>query len=105
MLEILSNLLGNALKFSPNDTHIAARAEPSGDAMRFSVADGGPGIAADQIPHLFDRFWQGDRRKRRDGLGLGLYICKRLVEAHHGAIGCDSTPGAGTTFWFTLPRA
>ncbi len=105
VLEILSNLLGNALKFSPNDTRIAARAEPSGDAMRFSIADDGPGIAADQIPHLFDRFWQGDRKKRRDGLGLGLYICKRLVEAHHGAIGCDSTLGAGTTFWFTLPKA
>jgi len=105
VLEILSNLLGNALKFSPNDTRIAARAEPSGDAMRFSVADGGPGIAAEQIPHLFDRFWQGDRKKRHDGLGLGLYICKRLVEAHHGAIGCDSKLGAGTTFWFTLPKA
>jgi signal transduction histidine kinase len=105
VVEILSNLLGNALKFSPRDTRIAARAEPSGDVMRFSVADAGPGISAEQLPHLFDRFWQGDRKKRRDGLGLGLYICKRLVEAHHGAIGCDSRPGAGSTFWFTLPRA
>jgi signal transduction histidine kinase len=103
VLEILSNLIGNALKFSPSGTRIAARAELAGNAMRFSVVDAGPGIAADQVPHLFDRFWQADRRTRRDGLGLGLYICKRLVEAHHGAIGCDSALGAGATFWFTLP--
>ncbi|HEX4455766.1 MAG TPA: HAMP domain-containing sensor histidine kinase [Kofleriaceae bacterium] len=103
VLEILSNLIGNALKFSPCETRIAARAELVGPSLRFSVADGGPGIAADQIPHLFDRFWQADRRTRRDGLGLGLYICKRLVEAHHGAIGCDSVLGEGATFWFTLP--
>ena len=105
VVEILSNLLGNALKFSPSDTRIAARAEQRGDVMRFSIVDTGPGVSAEQLPHLFDRFWQGDRKKRRDGLGLGLYICKRLVEAHHGVIGCDSHPGAGSTFWFTLPRA
>jgi signal transduction histidine kinase len=103
VLEVLSNLIGNALKFSPCDTRIAARAELVGGSLRFSVADRGPGIAADQIPHLFDRFWQADRRTRREGLGLGLYICKRLVEAHHGAIGCDSVLGEGATFWFTLP--
>jgi signal transduction histidine kinase len=105
VVEILSNLIGNALKFSPSETRIAARAEQRGDVMRFSIVDEGPGVAAEQLPHLFDRFWQGDRKKRRDGLGLGLYICKRLVEAHHGVIGCDSRPGAGSTFWFTLPRA
>ncbi|HEY1549590.1 MAG TPA: HAMP domain-containing sensor histidine kinase [Kofleriaceae bacterium] len=103
VLEVLSNLIGNALKFSPCDTCIAARAELAGTTMRFSVVDAGPGIATEQIPHLFDRFWQADRRTRRDGLGLGLYICKRLVEAHRGAIGCDSVVGAGATFWFTLP--
>ncbi len=105
VLAVLSNLIGNALKFSPSDTRIAARAQLAGNAMRFSVVDAGPGVAADQIPHLFERFWQADRRTRREGLGLGLYICKRLVEAHHGAIGCDSVLGAGATFWFTLPIA
>ncbi len=103
VLEVLSNLLGNALKFSPPAARISARAKQTGDSMRFEIVDAGPGIAPEQLPHLFDRFWQGDRRKRREGLGLGLYICKRLVEAHHGSIGCDSAPGAGSTFWFTLP--
>jgi signal transduction histidine kinase len=71
--------------------------------VRFEVCDTGAGIPADQQPHLFDRYWQGGRRHA--GVGLGLYICKQLVIAHRGQIGVDSTPGVGSRFWFTLPRA
>jgi len=105
IVEVLSNLLGNAFKFTPEGGHIAVRAAPQGNAVRFAVADDGSGIAADKLPHVFERFYQAERGKTHQGLGLGLYICKRLVEAHHGAIGVDSQPGKGTTFWFTLPRA
>ena len=105
IVEVLSNLLGNAFKFTPEGGHIAVRAAPEGDAVRFAVADDGSGIAPDKLPHVFDRYYQAEHGKARQGLGLGLYICKRLVEAHHGAIGVDSQPGKGTTFWFTLPRA
>jgi signal transduction histidine kinase len=103
VIEVLSNLFGNALKFTPRGGHIAVRADLAGDMGRFSIADDGPGIAADKVSHLFERYWQGDQRKGREGLGLGLYICKRLVEAHHGAIGVESAVGKGTTFWFTVP--
>lgn len=102
VLQILSNLLGNALKFTGAGGQIALRARPEGDAVRIEVADTGPGIPADQVPHLFERYWQG-RPRGRGSLGLGLYICKQLVEAHHGRIDVETAPGAGSTFWFTLP--
>ena len=102
MLEILSNLVGNAFKFAPPGGEIIVKAEPTAHQIRFVVSDTGPGVEPDQVPHLFERFWQG--RKARDGLGLGLYICKQLVEAHHGVIGVDSHLGEGTKVWFTVPR-
>ena len=105
LLEVLSNLVGNALKFTPPGGQIVITAEPCERAVRFAVADSGPGIAPEQVPHLFDRYWQGSKGNARTGLGLGLYICKRLVEAHHGAIGVDSTLGSGTTFWFDVPAS
>lgn len=101
-IEILSNLVGNALKFTPRGGHVTVNAQVIGEAVRFSVTDDGPGIPRDQLPHLFERYWQGDRRHEQ-GLGLGLYICDRLVEAHHGNIGVESELGKGTTVWFTLP--
>jgi signal transduction histidine kinase len=104
VIEVLSNLLGNALKFTPPGGHITVAATHAGEHVRFAVQDDGPGIAASQLPHLFDRYFRGSRSGARGGLGLGLYICKRLVEGHHGAIGVDSELGRGTTFWFTLPR-
>jgi len=103
VLEVLSNLIGNALKFVTKRGHIAVRAESFGDDVRFSVEDDGPGIAAGQLPHVFERGWQGKHAGKHDGLGLGLYICKRLVEAQHGTIGVASDLGKGTTVWFTLP--
>jgi signal transduction histidine kinase len=106
IVEVLSNLIGNALGFTPEGGRVTLKIEPTDHRVRFAVADTGPGIAADQLPHLFDRYWQGTRRKKsREGLGLGLYICKRLVEAHGGEIGVDTKLGEGTTFWFTLPAA
>ncbi len=72
--------------------------------MLFHVADTGPGILADQLPHLFDRFWQAVEARRR-GTGLGLPIVKGLVEAQGGKVWAESTPGAGSTFYFTIPVA
>lgn len=103
VLQVLSNLVANALKFTPAGGTITIAIRPVGDAVRFEVRDTGAGIPADQQPHLFDRYWQGARRV--GGVGLGLYICKQLVIAHRGQIGVDSTPGQGSRFWFTLPRA
>jgi PAS domain S-box-containing protein len=103
ILQVLSNLLGNAIKFTPAGGRVELRAE-STDAgeVRFSVTDSGSGIAPDQIPHLFDRFWQA-RSTRRGGAGLGLVIARGLIEAHGGRIFVESELGRGSTFSFTLP--
>lgn len=102
LLQIFSNLLGNALKFTPEGGRIALRAEQAGDMMRFAVSDTGPGIPAENLPHLFDPFWQV-REAKKEGAGLGLAIVKGLVEAHGGQIWVESKPGVGSTFFFTLP--
>ena len=102
--QVLSNLIGNAIKFTPRGGSIALRAEPANDEVRLAVADTGPGIAPDQLPHVFGQFWQGSRTDRR-GIGLGLAIAKGIVESHRGRIWVESTLGQGSTFFFTLPVA
>ena len=102
--QVFANLLSNAIKFTPEGGTITVRAEPSGDAVEFSVADMGPGIPHEHLPHLFDRFWQA-KRKARGGTGLGLFIIKGIVDAHGGRIWADSEIGAGSTFRLTLPVA
>jgi signal transduction histidine kinase len=102
ILQVLSNLIGNAIKFTPEGGAINVRVELGGREARFSVTDSGSGIAADALPHIFERFWQA-RRAARTGAGLGLAIAKGIVEAHRGKIWTESVPGKGSTFFFTLP--
>jgi PAS domain S-box-containing protein len=104
LLQVLSNLVGNAIKFTPRGGSITVRVEPIGDEVRFVVSDTGPGIPPDQLPHIFGRFWQANRKDRR-GLGLGLAIAKGIVEVHGGRIWVESTLGAGSNFYFTIPTA
>ncbi|HEX3477479.1 MAG TPA: HAMP domain-containing sensor histidine kinase [Kofleriaceae bacterium] len=104
VVQVLSNLIANALKFTPRGGRIAVTAGRDGPRVRFEVTDTGPGIADDQIARLFERYWKG-RSSPRGGLGLGLYICKQLVAAHGGELGVRSRLGEGSTFWFTLPAA
>ena len=102
--QILANLIGNALKFTPEGGLIDVHAQRDGLAIRFSVVDTGPGVPPHELPHLFDRFHQaGDSAMKSLGLGLGLSICKGLVEAHGGRIWVESPPGSGAAFHFTLP--
>jgi signal transduction histidine kinase len=104
VLQVLANLVSNALKFTDEGGTISIVLEPQGSDVRFSVSDTGAGIASDHLSVIFDRFWQvtqGDRR----GLGLGLFISKCLVEAHGGRIWAESEIGKGSTFRFTLPGA
>jgi signal transduction histidine kinase len=105
--QVLNNLVGNALKFTPPGGRVTVTVRPGADAVRVEVADTGDGIAPGHLPHLFDRFYQVDNTSTRQvgGTGLGLAISKALVEAHGGHIGVESTPGAGSTFWFSLPTA
>jgi len=103
MLQVLSNLLGNAIKFTPQGGIVALSVGLDGAAgVRFVVADNGPGIAAKDLPKLFNRFWQGSSNRRK-GTGLGLAIAKGIVQAHGGRIGVDSELGTGSSFYFTVP--
>ena len=104
VLQVFGNLIGNAIKFTPEGGTIKVRAEMRGDETRFSVADTGPGIRPDDLPHVFDRYWQA-KKTARLGTGLGLSIAEGLVEAHGGRIWVESTPGRGSTFFFTIPTA
>jgi signal transduction histidine kinase len=102
--QVLSNLVGNAVKFTPRDGRITVCAERIDGEVRFGVIDTGPGIPAEQLPHIFGRFWQAQASDRR-GIGLGLAIAKGIVEAHNGRIWVESHVGLGSTFYFTLPAA
>ncbi len=102
VLQVLANLLGNAIKFTPAGGEVMLSAEPAPGGVRFYVRDTGMGIAADDLPHVFDRFWQA-RRANRAGAGLGLAIARGIVEVHGGTIHAESREGEGSTFAFTLP--
>jgi signal transduction histidine kinase len=102
VLQVLSNLIGNAIRFSPKEGTVTVRAEPCDEGVCLSVDDRGPGIPADSIPHLFERFWKG-KRESRQGSGLGLFIAKGIVAAHGGRLWVETEEGKGATFRFTLP--
>jgi signal transduction histidine kinase len=102
--QALSNLVGNAIKFSPTGSKIVVGARREPDDVVISVLDRGKGIAAEHLPRVFDRYWQSSRTDRQ-GAGLGLAIAKGIVEAHGGRIWIESTPGEGTTASFSLPLA
>jgi PAS domain S-box-containing protein len=104
ILEVFENLIGNALKYTRPGGRITAGAASRDGEVMFWVNDTGPGISAEELPHLFDRLWQA-RKTRRAGAGLGLQIVKGIVEAHGGRLWVESKAGVGTTFYFTLPTA
>jgi PAS domain S-box-containing protein len=104
VLQVLSNLVGNALRFTPAGGTVSLRAARCGGEVRFSVADTGPGVCEDEMDRLFEPFWRG-RTARRDGLGLGLAIARWLVEAHGGRIWAENGAGGGAVFHFALPAA
>jgi PAS domain S-box-containing protein len=105
VLQVLTNLISNALKFSPPDTAVEVSAEPSGGNALFRVRDRGRGIPLDRLESVFERFQQVDSSDAREkgGTGLGLAICRSIVSQHGGRIWAESEPGAGSTFSFTIP--
>jgi chemotaxis family two-component system sensor kinase Cph1 len=103
MFQVLGNLVGNAIKFSPRGGVVRIATTTAKGFTRFEVRDEGPGIASNLVPHVFDRYWQGMLTRTGQGSGLGLYIAKGLVEAHGGRIWVESSVGIGSTFYFTVP--
>jgi signal transduction histidine kinase len=102
VLQVLSNLIGNAMKFTPAGGIISVRAEPANEEVVFTVADTGPGIPAEHLASVFNPYWQAKRAERM-GAGLGLPIARGIVESHGGRIWVESEQGKGTRFMFTLP--
>jgi signal transduction histidine kinase len=102
ILQVFSNLLGNAIKFCRHGDQITVALRRDGNLVQASVSDTGPGIASEDLPMVFDAYWSG-ANNRRTGTGLGLYITKRIVEAHGGRIWIESEQGKGTVVHFTLP--
>ena len=100
--QVFTNLIGNAMKFSPPNGRVRIGAEPDGSLVRFWVRDEGPGIPPGQLPNVFEPYWQA-AETRKLGSGLGLGIAKGIIEAHGGRIWVESRVGEGTTFFFTLP--
>jgi signal transduction histidine kinase len=105
--QVLRNLVENAVKYSPDGGAISISVQPGADRLQIDVADQGIGIEPQQLDAVFDRFYQVDSASTRKvgGAGLGLSICKAIIEAHNGDIWVESQPGVGSTFSFTLPLA
>jgi two-component system phosphate regulon sensor histidine kinase PhoR len=105
--QVLFNLLDNAIKYTPSGGHVTIRAEEKNGLIETTVADDGPGIALEHLPHVFERFYRVDKARSRElgGTGLGLSIVKHIVQSHTGRVWAESELEKGSTFYFTLPRA
>ena len=103
---VLSNLVDNAVKYCPAGTRVTVSAAKEEDRIRLVVADNGPGIPAEHLPRVFERFYRVDAGRSRElgGTGLGLSIVRHMVEAMHGKVSVESEPGRGSTFIVSLPR-
>ena len=102
LAQVFENLFSNALKYAP-DSNILISAREEGDSLRIAFSDEGLGLPQEHLPYIFDRFYRVPGQPRNAGTGLGLFICRRIVEAHHGKIWAESPDGGGTTFFIELP--
>ena len=101
---VIINFVNNAVKYAPLSQEILIRVERMPGSARLSVIDKGPGIAAEKLPHVFERFYRTDDDGcQYSGLGLGLYLSAEIIKKHGGDIGVESEAGRGSAFWFTLP--
>jgi signal transduction histidine kinase len=104
ILQLFGNLIGNALKFTPDGGRITVRGDRQGSVIRYSVKDSGAGIPERDLPHVFERYWQA-KKTAHLGAGLGLTIAKGIAESHGGSIAVSNSPDGGAVFSFTIPIA
>jgi two-component system phosphate regulon sensor histidine kinase PhoR len=103
MQEVITNILHNAIKFTPSGGRIEIKTQSAENAVTLRVTDTGIGISQDDLPHIFERFFKADKSRTREGSGLGLAIAKHIIQAHGGKIWVESREGQGSTFGFSLP--
>lgn len=101
--QVITNLVNNAVKYAPQSRKIYLKVEKKAGMAKVFVRDTGPGIEPEKQSHLFERYYRADESGHYSGFGLGLYISAEIIRRHNGQIGVESTPGHGSTFWFTLP--
>ncbi len=106
LIQVLTSLLDNACKFTPRGGQVTVRAEEADDYVRISVADTGIGIAAEELPNIFQEFYHSETAQpiEKHGMGLGLTISRQIIQAHGGSIRAESSIGQGATFTFTIPK-
>ena len=104
MIQALTNVLGNAVKYSRAGGRVRIRSRPAEEGVAVSVSDTGEGISPEHLPHVFEEFYKVDATGSEEGTGLGLAITKAIVEGHGGGIDLESEPGRGTTFTLRFPR-
>jgi signal transduction histidine kinase len=104
IMQVASILLDNAVKYTPDGGSVTVRVEEKDDGVALAVSDTGVGIAEDQLPLIFERFYRADPSRSEGGTGLGLSIARQIAESHGGQIRAESTPGTGSTFTLLLPR-
>jgi len=104
--QVISNLIDNAIKYTPSGGKVEVKVEDNEKTVKVSVKDTGIGIAKEDLPRIFERFYRGEKSRNLSlgGIGLGLSIVKHIVEAHGGKVGVESEIGKGSTFYFTLPK-
>jgi signal transduction histidine kinase len=105
LVQVVSNLIGNAIKFTPPGGELTVQMQQADRQIRTTISDTGPGIAPEALPTLFDRFTRANESHAVVGTGLGLMIVREIVTSHGGTVGVESQPGVGSTFWFSLPAA
>jgi signal transduction histidine kinase len=104
LVQVLVNLLANALKFSAENTRVIAASEATPEAVKISIIDQGPGMDRETRDRVFEKYFQAQTPERKEGFGLGLAICNLLVQSHDGHLGVESEVGKGSTFWISIPR-
>ena len=103
LIQVVTNFLSNGIKYSNNNTKVLINISRNEDSIIVSVKDEGLGISPKHLPHIFDRFFRAEKTKNLEGIGLGLYLCRRIIEAHDGKVWAESEEGKGSTFFFSIP--
>ncbi|MEO7562665.1 MAG: ATP-binding protein, partial [Ferruginibacter sp.] len=105
IIQVVMNYLSNAIKYSDSKKNIRIILEQENNYINVAVKDEGPGIAKGQIPFIFNRFFRVEKTRNLEGIGLGLFLCKQIIHAHHGNVWVESEEGVGSTFHFSIPRS
>ena len=103
LIQVITNYVGNGIKYSNGTNSIVIKVVKENNRVTVAVTDKGLGIAKDQLPYIFERFFRAEKTKNIEGIGLGLFFCSRIIGAHHGKVWAESSEGEGSTFYFSLP--